>query len=170
MIDLVNYLFSEKLTFFVILFILAQGYVLLQLGPLYFALLIGVLKHKRDYSYKKLIFQLVIGFGLISLIKELINYWWGVPRPYIVFNLSFLDSIYPHDQTLISGHSATSIFLALFSFNFSKKAGYFNLFLALIGSFLRALLLIHWFRDIILGWWLGFIVFFVVWLISQKIY
>lgn len=169
MIDFVNFLFSDYIIIFVILYIFAEGYILFQLFPIYFNVLVDVIKKKKSYNFKQIFFQLIGGFLVLVLIKETVNYLWGVPRPYIVFGLSYLDSIYPHDNTLISGHSATSLFLALFTFNFSKTSGYINLFLALIGSLLRALLLIHWWKDIVFGWWVGFIVFLIFWLLSQKI-
>jgi len=158
-------LISENLTLFLALFLFSEFSIFLVI------LLISIfLIFKKDkVDLKTFLLRLVFCSLVLFILKISLDNLWGRERPYLIFSSEIFKSLFPQDKNFISGHSSFGLMLSLLSFYLSPALGYVNIFISILGSISRVILLIHWPQDIILGWWLSFFIFIIsVYLFKKK--
>jgi membrane-associated phospholipid phosphatase len=122
---------------------------------------ISLVFRREKVDLKNFLTKLIFCILLLTITKLFLDKFFGVERPYIFYGYEVFRSVFPENKAFISGHSSFSMMLSLLSFSISPLIGYINLFLSILGGISRLIILLHWPRDIILGWWFGFLIFLI---------
>lgn len=120
---------------------------------LLFFLVLFLLKERRRF------FSLFLGFALSGFISRLvitesIRHFFPVDRPFVNYQVNLLLH-HAATPSFPSGHAAFYFALAFYVFFINKKAGTFFLLGALLISFARVFVGIHWPLDILVGMAVG---------------
>lgn len=150
-------LFETNFSIFISIFLFSEFFIWLELLLILIFLVLKFLR-KKPFDYKKFFLHALFSLVSFYLIKIILDYYFGRPRPYLSFGYDYFSYIFPTNKTFLSGHSGLGMIFAVLSFRISKFLSYFNFFLSTIGGILRSLLLIHWPYEVIASWWIAFLI------------
>jgi len=120
-----------------------------------FSFIIFILR-KRDY---KTALKITISVFICLILKKILNLFWYEPRPYVL-NPSLLLYSIPRtmDSSFFSTHASMSMAFAGATFMSYKKSGLILSLGAILVGIGRVLAGLHFYKDIIWGLGIGFIV------------
>lgn len=128
------------------------------IAALFVLLLIAQEKRWKDriHSFLVLAFALLLSKGLIV---EIIHYFYARPRPFLALGLT---PMFPEStNSFPSSHATVLIVLAAFVYTLNKKAGYWMFAFALLNGIARVYAGVHWPLDILGGFAVGLISFWL---------
>ena len=127
-------------------------------AALFVLILIAHEKRWKDRIHALLIltFSLLISKGIIV---EAIHYFYARPRPFLA--LGFTPMFFESTNSFPSSHATILITLAYFAYMLNKKAGVWLFVFAVLNGIARVYAGVHWPLDILGGFALGLVCFWV---------
>lgn len=116
-------------------------------------------ERKKFYFGGLFLVLLILGRGILV---EIIRFYYHRPRPFSVLGIHPLQNGI-NSVSFPSGHTVSMFLMAiLILYIGSKKWGWFSISLAILGAISRVMMGIHWFYDIVGGFFLAVVVFYFV--------
>jgi undecaprenyl-diphosphatase len=117
------------------------------------------------YRRQKLSGKFFLGFGTFVLsyvVLLLIQYVYFRLRPFVALKFNPLIDISASNPSFPSFHSILAFILAFFIFSFNKRWGIVFFIFATFVSLARVFVGVHWFSDILAGFFIVLISFYII--------
>ncbi len=111
---------------------------------------------ERIHSFLVLTFALLLSKGIFV---EIIHYFYARPRPFLA--LGFTPMFPESSNSFPSSHATVLITLAYFAYTLNKRAGIWLFVFALLNGFARVYAGVHWPLDIVGGFAVGLVSFWL---------